>query len=158
MKKFFALVSVLALACVVGRPVSSQSSQSDPRIGTWKLNTAKSQGSTRKSETRTYTQSGDSVTLHAEIVNGDGSTQVYGLTGKSDGKDYSWTGQQPAGADTSSSKRVGNTFTSSNKKAGKLLFTSTTTFSADRSVMTITTKGVDANGQSINSVRVYDKQ
>jgi len=158
MKRVLKILSVPVLALVVSSAVPAQSSQSDPRIGTWKLNTAKSQGNTRKSETRTYTQSGASVTTHAEIVNGDGSTEVYEVTGKPDGKDNPYTGQGPWGADTVSLKRVGNTFVSENKKGGKLLFTTRFAFSADGSVMTMTTKGVDANGKPINTVRVYDKQ
>jgi hypothetical protein len=43
------------------------------------------------------------------------------------------------------------------KKDGKLLFTTTDTFSADGKVLTLTTKGVNAKGQSVNSVRVYEK-
>ena len=158
MKRLLAVLSLPVLALVVSSTVSSQSSQSDPRIGTWTLNVAKSKGVSTKSETRTYTQSGDSITGHSEAVNADGSTQVYGFTEKSDGKDYRYTGQSPAGADTLSVKRVGNTFTSESKKGGKVLFTTKVTFSADGKVMTLTSKGVDADGKPFNTVRVYDKQ
>jgi hypothetical protein len=44
-----------------------------------------------------------------------------------------------------------------NKKGAKLLFTTRTTFSADGKVMTVTTKGTDADGKSIDAVRVFDK-
>jgi len=138
--------------------VSAQSSESDPRIGTWTLNVAKSKGNTRATETRTYTQSGNGVTAHVEIVNSDGSKQVYGMTEKSDGKDYPYTGQGPGGADALSVKRVGNTFAAESKKDGKVLFRTAVTFSSDDKIMTMTTKGVAADGQLINSVRVYDKQ
>ena len=158
MKRFLTVLSIPVLALIVSSAIAAQSSQSDPRIGSWKLNIAKSKDNTRKSDTRTYTQSGDGVTVHIEIVNSDGSTQVYGYTGKSDGKDYPWTGQVPSGAETNSTKRVGNTFTSESKKGGKLLFTTTTTFSADGKVMTLTTEGTDADGKPIHAVRVYDKQ
>jgi hypothetical protein len=158
MKRLLAVVSLPVLAFIVSSAISSQSSQSDPRIGTWTLNVAKSKGVSVKSETRTYTQSGDSITGHSEAVNADGSTQVYGFTEKSDGKDYQYTGQSPAGADTLSVKRVGNMFTSESKKGGKVLFTTKVTFSADGKVMTLTSKGADADGKPINSVRVYDKQ
>jgi hypothetical protein len=106
---------------------------------------------------RTYTASADGITMHTDIVASDGSKQTYGYTGKTDGKDYSYTGQQPAGAETVSLKRVGNTVVSESKKGGKVLFTSTASLSSDGKVMTITTKGTDAKGQSANSVRVYDK-
>ena len=158
MKRLLVVLSVPILALIVSGAVSAQSAQSDPRIGTWKLNVAKSKDNTRTSDTRTYAQSGDSVTLHVEIVNSDGSTQVYGYTGKADGKDYPWTGKVPGGAETVSIKRAGNTFTAEAKKAGKLLFTTKTTFSADGKVMTLTTKGTGADGKPIDAVRVYDKQ
>ncbi|HVM75383.1 MAG TPA: hypothetical protein VMT75_07040 [Candidatus Saccharimonadales bacterium] len=157
MKRLIMVLSVSVLALIVSSAISAQS-QSDPRIGTWKLNPAKSKDNTRKSDTRTYTQSGDSVTLHIEIVNSDGSTQAYGYTGKADGKDYPWTGQAPGGAETVSIRRAGNIFTAEGKKGGKVLFTTKTTFSADGKVMTLTTKGTDAEGKSIDAVRVYDKQ
>ena len=158
MRRLVTALGISVLALIVSTALSAQSSQNDPRIGTWKLNVAKSKDNTRKSDMRTYTQSGDSVTTHIEIVNSDGSTRVYGYTGKSDGKDYPWTGQLPGGAETVSVKRVGNTFTAESKKGGKLLFTTTTTFSAEGKVMTLTTKGTDADGKSIDAVRVYDKQ
>jgi len=158
MRRLLTVLSIAVLALIVSSAILAQSSQSDPRIGTWKLNVTKSKDNTRKSDTRTYTQSGDNVTAHFEIVNSDGSTQVYGYTAKSDGKDYPWTGQVPSGAETLSVKRVGNTFTGENKKGGKLLFTTRTTFSGDGKVMTVTTKGTDADGKSIDAVRVFDKQ
>lgn len=158
MKRLLMVLSVPVLALIVSSAISAQSSQSDPRIGTWKLDVAKSKDGTRKSDTRTYTQSGDSVTVHIEIVNSDGSAQIYGYTGKADGKDYPWTGQVPGGAQTISVKRIGNTFTAEGKKDGKVLFTTRTTFSADGKVMTLTTKGTGANGKPIDAVRVYDKQ
>ena len=158
MKRLLTVISVSVLALTVSSAILAQSSQSDPRIGTWKLDVAKSKDNTRKSDTRTYTQSGDSVTVHIDIVNSDGSTQTYGYTGKADGKDYPWTGQVPGGAETVSIKRVGDTFIAQGKKGGKVLFTTKTTFSADGKVMTLTTKGTGADGKPIDAVRVYDKQ
>jgi hypothetical protein len=158
MKRLLTVLSVPVLALIASSAISAQSSRPDPRIGTWKLNVAKSNDNTRKSETRTYTQSGDSVTVHVEVVNNDGSTQVYGDTAKPDGKDYRFTGQGPAGAETVAVKRVGNTFTYEAKKGGKLLITTKVTFSNDGKVMTMTTKGVDATGKAIDTARVDDKQ
>jgi hypothetical protein len=157
MKRLLTIISAVVLALAAGGMASAQS---DPRIGTWKLNVAKStsDGPPRKSEMRTYTASADGITMHTDVVAGDGSKQTYGYTGKTDGKDYSYTGQQPAGAETVSLKRVGNTVVSESKKGGKVLFTSTASLSSYGKVMTITTKGTDAKGQSANSVRVYDKQ
>jgi len=156
MKRLLIGVSVFVLTLAAAGVISAQS---DPRIGTWKLNVAKSKGTnTPQSETRTYESSGDNITLHTEVLNNDGSKQVYGYTGKPDGKDYPWTGQPPGGAEAISVKGVGNTFAAESKKGGKSLFTTKVTFSKDGKVMTQTNKGTDANGQSMNSVRVYDKQ
>jgi hypothetical protein len=158
MKRLLTVLSVSVLTLIVSSAILAQSTKSDPRIGTWKLDVAKSKGNTRKSDTRTYTQSGNSVTLHIEVVNSDGRTQTYGYTGKADGEDYPWTGQVPGGAETVSIKRVGDTFIAQGKKGGKVLFTTKTTFSADGKVMTLTTKGTGADGKPIDAVRVYDKQ
>lgn len=158
MKRLLASLSLLVLVSITPSAVSAQSSQTDPRVGTWKLNVEKSKGTTRKSETRTYTQSGDSVTGHVEAVNADGSKQVYEVTGKTDGKDNPWSGQGPGGADTVSMKRVGNALVADDKKDGKVIFKTTITFSADGKVMTLRSKGVDANGKPFNPVTVYDKQ
>jgi hypothetical protein len=156
MKRLLIGVSVFVLTLAAAGVISAQS---DPRIGTWKLNVAKTKTTPpRTSETRTYESSGDSITMHDEIIFSDGSKQVYGVTGKADGKDYPYTGQPPAGAESQSVKHVGNTFTDEGKKGSKLLFTTRVTFSKDGKVMTLTSKGTDANGQPINNVRVYDKQ
>ena len=44
------------------------------------------------------------------------------------------------------------------KKAGKIVLRSTNELSNDGKTMTITTKGVNANGQAVHNVRVYDKR
>ena len=88
MRRLLTVFSITTLALVVSTALSAQSSQNDPHIGTWKLNVEKSSVNTHKSETRTYTQSGDSLTAHVEMVNSDGSTTGYEYTAKLDGKDY----------------------------------------------------------------------
>ena len=44
------------------------------------------------------------------------------------------------------------------KKAGKIVLISTNELSSDGKRMTITTTGVNANGQPVHNARVYDKQ
>jgi hypothetical protein len=96
---------VLALGVVVGAGVVSLSAQgSDPRIGTWKLNVAKSKyspGPAPQSLTvkvEPSGQGGEKVT--AEFVNADGTrTTVQYTEANFDGKDYPLTGSQ-FGADT----------------------------------------------------------
>lgn len=157
MKRLFTGITVFVLALAAAGVMSAQS---DPRVGTWKLDAEKSKSDAlpRQSETRTHQASGDTITMHAEVVNADGSKQSYGYTGKADGKDSPYTGQPPGGAEMISVKRMGNAFTAESKKAGKALFTTTVKFSNDGKVMTLTTKGKTATGQSANGVRVYNKQ
>jgi hypothetical protein len=63
--------------------------------------------------------------------------------------DYDTTAWKPS---------AGNTYVVIRKKAGKVVLTSTNEISADGRTMTITTKGVNAKGQAVYNVRVYDKQ
>ena len=44
------------------------------------------------------------------------------------------------------------------KKDGKVTITSTNVVSSDRKTYTITSKGTNTLGQTINTVAVYDKQ
>jgi hypothetical protein len=44
------------------------------------------------------------------------------------------------------------------KKGGKVTATQTSVISADGKTRTVTTKGADAAGKSLNNVAVYDRQ
>lgn len=137
--------------------------QSNPQVGTWKLNLAKSKYGTSqppKSQTRTVETQGDGVKITFEGVAADGSRISYSFTTNYDGKDAPNSGMgQPNGADTNATKRVdANTTTSTWKKAGKVVATTRTVISKDGKTTTITSKGVDANGKPRNVVSVYDKQ
>jgi hypothetical protein len=159
MKRLFTVVSVVVLALAAAGVILAQS---DAHMGTWKLNAAKSKfdpGPPNKSETRTYESTGDGYKFNGEGVKADGSTQTYSFAVKYDGKDYPVTGQEPAGADTLNVKLVdANHLDSTSKKGGKALYTSRVVVSKDGKVMTLTSKGKTADGQSFNNVLVYDKQ
>jgi hypothetical protein len=159
MKRLLVFFAMVALSLVASGVLLAQS---DPRIGTWKLDAAKStfenQTYARKSETRTYESSGNAIKVSSEMIRADGSKQAYGFDATPDGKDYPYTGYQPGGAETLSTKRVGDTFTAVSKKGGKALYTTTNVVSKDGKALTLTTKGTDANGQNIGSVRVYNRQ
>ena len=159
MKKVFTIFSVVVLVLAGAGLVFAQA---DAHMGTWKLNVAKSKfapGPPIKSETRTYESTGDGYKFNGEGVKADGSTQTYSFVVKYDGKDYPVTGQEPAGADTLNVKLVdANHLDSTSKKGGKALYTSRVVVSKDGKVMTLTSKGKTADGQSFNNVLVYDKQ
>ena len=73
-----------------------------------------------------------------------------------DGKDHP---TKTENYDTTAWKRISaTTYEVIRKKAGKVVLTSINVISKDGRTMTITTKGVNADGQSVHNVRVYDKQ
>jgi hypothetical protein len=152
----------------------------DPIVGTWVLNVARSTfspGPAPQSESRTYVMEGQEtratfkgvseprryVTVRQEIkatserVNGDGTSTTEEWTVVYDGKDRSLTGSPDA--DTLSLKRIDPFRTEFiQKKDGRVVITGTATISTDGRVMTITTRGINARGQTINGVSVFDKQ
>jgi hypothetical protein len=136
--------------------------QEDPFLGTWKLNPAKSKftpGPPRKSETRLVETSPHGMKVSVKRVNADGSTQEFEYTTNLDNKPYPIVGDGPEGADSIAANLTSsNTIQSTLKKAGKAIVTSTSTVSADGKVLTITSKGTQANGEAFSIVAVYDKQ
>jgi hypothetical protein len=130
----------------------------DPVIGTWKLNTAKSTGTTLpKSETRMYTASGGSIVLTWKRVGADGKETSVQTTYKYDGKDYPVTGSPDF--DTVSGKRVdANTVDSTQKRMGKVVGTTTRTVSKDGKTLTLVSKLTNAKGEATNTTLVYDRQ
>jgi hypothetical protein len=136
--------------------------QEDPFLGTWKLNLAKSKfipGPARKSETRMVESSPKGMKVSVKRVNADGSTHEFEYTSNLDNKPYPIVGDGPEGADSIAANLTSpNTIHSTLKKGTKVIVTSTLTVSADGKVLTITSKGTQADGTSFSNVAVYDKQ
>lgn len=136
--------------------------QSNPLVGTWKLNVAKSNfdpGPGPKSLTRTVAAQGDGVKYAFEGVGADGKPLSYGFSIQFDGKDNPISGSMPAGADTISAKRVdANHFAATLKKGGKVIGTSTVAVSADGKVTTVDSTGTNAAGAKTHDVQVFEKQ
>jgi hypothetical protein len=155
------LGTVLALGIVLGVQTVNLSAQaSDPRIGTWKLNSAKSKfnpGPPPQSLTVIVEPSGKGEKVTAEIGNADGTRTTTVYTANFDGKNYPLTGS-PA-ADTVSLKRIDSYTTErTDKKGDKVITTLRRVVSRDGKTMTVTTKGTNAEGQAVNNVIVFDKQ
>jgi hypothetical protein len=132
-------------------------------LGTWKLNTAKSNSTGNampKSRTITIETRGDGFMTHAEGIAGDGTPVNYSYTVKYDGKDYPVTGAgTPNGADTITSKRIdANTAESTWKKGGKVVNTARRSISNDGKTMTSTASGTRPDGKATSARSVYDKQ
>ena len=151
--RYLALVIVLAAA--LGSAGAAQ--DPDPRIGTWKLDVAKSKyspGPAPKSGTVTFSAAGQGVKAAIEIVGPDGSKAQWGYTANFDGKPYPVTGN-PDG-DMVVVKRVNaNTVETSYTLKGKPTSVNTGVVSADGKTFTVTTKGTNAQGQKVENIQVF---
>jgi hypothetical protein len=161
MKRLLAVLAVVSLVLAASSSALAQT-QKDAHVGTWKLNVAKSKfnpGPGCKSETRTYEATADGYKFQGERVNPDGSSPKYGFTVKYDNRDYPVTGKDPGGADTIAVKLVdANNIESTSKKGREVLYTSKVVVSQDGKMMTITTKGKNADGEPFDNVQIYDRQ
>jgi hypothetical protein len=153
----FAVITLLAIA---GSSVVR--AQSNPLVGTWKLNLTKSKydpGPLPKSLTRTVEANGDGVKYTFEGVAADGTAIAYGFSVTFNGKDNPVSGSMPSGADTISAKRIdANHYVATLKKAGKDVGTSKVAVSKDGKVTTVDVTGTTASGAKEHDVQVYDKQ
>ncbi len=146
------VLAVASLASAAGAP--------DPVVGTWTMNIAKSKfspGHEVKSQTRTYAETTDGVSLQVTGVGADGATLSQQSTFKYDGKSYPVSGA--ADYDALSLKRVnGSTVNSTMLKAGKPVGTTVRTISMHGKVMTLTTKLKGGDGKRYGMTAVFDKQ
>jgi hypothetical protein len=142
-----------AAGCLVPQAAHAQS---NPRIGTWQLNVAKStyqQGTKPSSETRTYLEGEDgALQLTSDARSPSGTKQPSGYRAKFDGTDYPYSG--PVG-DTIAITGDGWMSDSTIKMRGKVAQTTHTSVSKDGKTMTQISK--TASGRQV-STRVYEKQ
>jgi hypothetical protein len=153
------VVAVLVLLAAGIPTVSAQGA--DPRTGTWKLNVAKSKfspGPPPKSQTlRIEPAAPKGEKVVSEMVGGDGNTVKVEYTAQFDGKDYPVTGSP--NADMLSLKRVNaRTTERTDKKGGKTTLRYRRVVSADGKTMTVTVKGKNAAGETVNNTAVFEKQ
>ena len=159
MKHVVRFVAVVVLAVVASSTIHAQS---NPLVGTWKLNVEKSKyepGPAPKSMTRTVEAAGNGVKYTFEGVSSDGQPISFSFTVQFDGKDSPITGTMPSGADSVSAKRTdANHYVATLKKGGKVVGESHVTVSKDGKVTTVVAKGTNAAGVKVHEVQVYDKQ
>jgi hypothetical protein len=153
------VASVLVTTLIALWPQSAFA-QGDPFVGTWVLNVAKSKyvpGPAPKDQTVIYEAAGQGVKVTAKGTDGTGKPTTTTYTANYDGKDYPVTGNPDW--DMTSLKRVDpNTAEFTRKRAGKVVQTGTNVVSKDGKTRTTTTTGVNAQGQKINNVAVYEKK
>lgn len=153
------ILPVLAMVGFALTISATVTAQSDPFIGTWTLNLAKSKfnpGPAPKSQTRTWTADGK-VTVQG--VNGAGAPVTYAYTIKADGKDYPATGAVPNGANAVSSKRLdAYTVEARFARGGQHADTTTFVVSQDGRVLTMTAKGTRPDGGTLDDLLVWDRR
>ena len=150
------LLTAAALVGIVSGTALAQSP--NPLVGTWKLNVAKSKGTTFKSGSTIVEAAGTGVKFSVELVGTDGTPTRWSFTANYDGKDNPVTGNSPYG-DTVALTRVDpKTTRITVKQAGKVTVTQTIVVSDDGKTRTTTTKGTNAKGEAVDAVSLYEKQ
>jgi hypothetical protein len=160
MKSLSIFVSLAVLALIVPGLLTAQT---DPAIGTWKLNLAKSKYSgapAPKSLTTTIEAAGAGYKTTSEGVTSDGSRIAYSYTATLDGKESPMTGTgTPNGGDTISLTKTGpNSLDATLKKGGKVVLNGKSVISKDGKTRTLTSTGTNAAGEATKTTAVYDKQ
>ena len=135
--------------------------QTDPIIGTWRLNVAKSKydpGPAPVSETRIYEAFGtNGIKSTQNRVEVGGNKVTVSYSAMYDGKDYAYMGSPDA--DTIALKKVdANTIEATLKKSGKVTLLTKAVTAADGKTRTLTTSGTNARGQKVNNVTVWERQ
>lgn len=155
MKRRIGVFAALVLVLAAGNVLLAQS---NPFVGTWKLNVASSKfnpGPPPQSQTRSWDASG------MVMVNGVGATGKpfsYGYTVKGDDKPSPTMGAIPNKADMISTKKIdANTYEAKFTKAGKQVEITTFTVSNGGKTLTIHAKGSPEAG-FVENLQVLDKQ
>ena len=154
------LASVVCLAVGSVLVAGSAFAQSDPAVGTWKLNTAKSRyspGPAPKSNLVTIVAVENGLKITGQGTDADGKPTSLSYTVTYDGKDKPVTGS-PDYDSTSGKKIDANTTELTRKKEGKTVQTATRKISADGKTMTVTSRGKTPSGKPLNNVAVFEKQ
>jgi flagellar hook assembly protein FlgD len=150
------ILGALAVAVI---PMAAQTTE--PIVGTWKLDPAKSTykpGPAPKSTTIVVTPAGKGVKVAVDAVNADGSPLKWGFTTLRDGKEVAPVTGNPMFETVTASRESANAGTNIYKKAGKVVMTTKVAIAPDGKSMTVTTTGTDPKGQAVNNVALYTRQ
>jgi hypothetical protein len=143
-----------------GSAVLAAGSVADPAVGTWKLNLAQSTFAgipAYKSQIRTYSRSGQDITLKMTTVSAEGKEATTQATYKLNGKDYPSMGNPDF--DSLSGMQIDtNTVEFTLKRAGKPIGKIRRTVSKDGQTLTINYEITNASGVQTGAVTVFDRQ
>ena len=152
------ILGAIALAAV---PVAVAAQTTEPIVGTWKLDPAKSTykpGPAPKSTTVVIEAAGKGIKVAVDAVNADGSPLKWGFTTLRDGKEEAPVTGNPLFDTVTATRESANAGTNLYKKGGKLVMTTKVAIAADGKSMTVTSTGTDAKGQAVNNVAHYTRQ
>ena len=158
-RRTFRLMPALLVVTLAIAASSITAQTPDPLIGTWKLNVAKSTaspGPASKSSTAVFAAAGTGLKVTIDGVTGTGDKVHQEYTAQYDGKDVPMTGS-PDGDMIAMSRTSARVTTSTYKLKGKVTLTNTRTVSADGKTLTVTQKGTNAKGETVNNVLVFEK-
>jgi hypothetical protein len=134
--------------------------QSDPIVGTWSLNAARSTfppGQALRSQTVTFQGTGANKTATVEAVDAQGKATRVVLLHIYDGQPHPTAGSPDA--DASAYTRIdANTIILTRMKAGKLAGVGSLVVSPDGRTLTVSGTGASGTGQQGNYVLIMDKQ
>ena len=150
------LAVLFASIAVVAAPAAASSS--DPQMGTWKLNEAKSKlmPGVPKITTVVFAPAGEKVKITTDGVDANKITTHTEWVGKFDGKDYPVTGDPSA--DTRAYKKIdARTVEFTGKTGGKVTMTVKIVVSADGKSRTATVQGRTPSGAPVVETQVFDK-
>jgi len=151
--------TILALGLFAANTLEAQT---DPFVGTWRLNVAKSKfepGPALKDETRIIVTGPNGMHIAIKRVTADNRTQEFEYTTNLDGKRYPIIGDGPDGADSISANLTAvNTMRTTATKSGKMIDASTVTVSANGRSLTVTSTGTRVDGTHFKNIAVYDKE
>jgi hypothetical protein len=132
---------------------------SDPIVGTWKLNVAKSKfiaGSELTAATRVYKVSAGTYTLEQKLTGKDGK-EISNKAQYSEGKDVKQS--EPGSIDTVHAKMIdANTWDFDLAKNGKSVGHVHRVVSSDGKTLTVHNSGAQLGGAQGDEVLVFDKQ
>jgi hypothetical protein len=157
--KVFSSVFLGALL-TIGSAVVATGIDTDPVVGTWKLNLAKSTfggGPALKSQIRTYSQSARGITLKMKTVGADGKETTTQATYQLNGNDYPSMGN-PDFDSLSGMQIDASTAEFTLKRAGKPVGKIHRAVSKDGQILTINFVITNAGGVKISELTVFDKQ
>jgi hypothetical protein len=153
--------SLMIVVGVLAATAWTVAQSKDAFVGAWTLNVAKSKyspGPAPKAQTSTYESAGGGYKVTVKSTPASGGVQEWTYTTKLDGASAPVTGNNP-NADMTAVKRIdATTLEVVNTKGGKETTRQRNVVSADGKTRTVTTTGVDGQGQKVSNVAVFEKK